>query len=154
MNTAVLFDLLQPFHKKLFDKAKQYIKVNDNEAAVVFAQAASEMCTEYALTLLLEVRGIDFLTEPLLEIFRVRNITDKRLRKLYTILSGDHIQTMPFWEKLKKHSDRRHKIVHKGERCNKEEAEESISAIDQYIKHIDGVVRQVRSRKTVGGEPD
>ena len=136
------------FHKKLLGKSKQYLKDGQDETAVVFAQIACEMCTEYALTLLFQIRGVQFLSEPLLDLFQVRNIVNNRLQKVYTALSRDRIQRTPFWQKLKQHYERRNKIVHKGARCTKREAQESISVIGQYIQHVDRVIEQIRSQRT------
>ena len=139
---AALIGELQPFHKRILSKANRYLKDGQKETAVVFAQAACEICTEYALTLLFQIKAVEFLAEPLLDIFQVRDIGNDRLRKVYMALSGDRIQQMPFWEKLMKHHKRRNKIVHKGDRCTKEEAEESISVVDQYIQHMDQVIKK------------
>ncbi len=92
--------------------------------------------------MLFQIKAVEFLAEPLLDIFQVRDIGNERLRKVYMALSGDRIQQMPFWEKLGKHHKRRNKIVHKGDRCTKEEAEESISVVDQYIQHMDQVIKK------------
>ncbi len=132
------------FHKQLLGKANQYLKDGQNETAVVFAQAACEMCTEYVLTLLFQVRGVPFLSEPVLDLFQVRSIFNKGLRKIYTALSRDSVQHTPFWQKLRHHYKRRNKIVHKGARCTKREAEESIRAVGQYIRHVDRVIEKIR----------
>jgi len=136
------------FYKKLLGKANQYLKDGQNETAVVFAQVACEIYTEYVLTLLFQVRGAQFLSEPLLDLFQVRSILDNRLRKIYTALSRDRVQDTPFWQKLRQHYKRRNKIVHKGARCTKREAQESISVVGQYIQHVDRVIEQIRSQRT------
>jgi HEPN domain-containing protein len=64
MSAATLVVAIQTFHNSLLEEAKKYAKAGQYEAAVVFAQAACEMCTEFALTILLRIRGIAFLTEP------------------------------------------------------------------------------------------
>jgi len=141
---AALLAELQPFHKKFFDETNKYLRDGQKEAVVVFAQTACELCTEYALTILLQIWEIQFLTRPLIEEFRARNIVDKRVREVYEGLSGDDLQKKPFLKKLDRLNTLRNKVVHKGAKCTKEEAEESIWAVGQYIRHVDRVIEKVR----------
>lgn len=147
MSTALLLEATKTFHRKLLDKARNSLRSSQREMAVVISQAASEMCTEWALTVLLQIRGDQDLVEPMLGLFLVRDICNERLRRIYTALSGDNLQKVTFWTGLKRHHDRRNGIVHKVARCTDDEARESLDVVRQYIRHVENVLDDLQRRR-------
>lgn len=145
MSAALLVEATKPFHRKLLKEAKKSLRSNQDEMAVVLSQAASEMCTEWALTTLLNLRDDQDLAEPILELFQTSDICNDKLRPIYIALSKDNVQKAPFWQKLKNHHSRRNKIVHKGAKCSHNEAQESVDIVGQFIQHIEEIVSQLQN---------
>lgn len=103
---------IQPYHKKFLSQAKKYLRDGQNEAALVFAQAASEIYTESALKLLFRLKGVASLYEALYNKNHVYDICKEQVRKVYTAISDDRVQKQQFWTKLKEFRELRHKVVH------------------------------------------
>lgn len=150
MSTALLLELTKPFHHKLLDKAKRSLRSDQNEMAVILPQAASEMCTEWALTALLKMRNDHDLAEPILDLFRASDICNDRLRRIYTTLSKDNVQRASFWQTLKSHHSRRHNIVHKGAKCTHDEAQESVGVVGQYVHHVETILNGLQRAQDKG----
>jgi hypothetical protein len=141
MSAALLAELTKPFHRKLLDEAKNSLQSGLNEMAVVLSQAASEMCTEWALTTLFTIRNIQDLADPLLDLFVVPDICNERLHRVYAALSGDSPNQQPFWSTLKAHRDRRNVVVHRGQKSSHTEAQESVIVVEQYLIHVENVLK-------------
>ncbi len=139
-NALLLAELTMPFHRKLIDEAQSSLKSNSFELAVVLSQAASEMCTEWALTGLFAMRDDSDLTDPILSLFQVRNICTERVRRVYEALSGDSPTQLPFWAQLMDHHNRRNALVHRGKRPSASEATESVDVVNRYLAHIEQVL--------------
>jgi hypothetical protein len=141
MSAALLAELTKPFHQKLLEEAKNSLHAGLHEMAVVLSQAACEMGTEWALTTLLTIRDIKGLAEPLLELFKTTDISNHRLHDVYEALSGDSPNQQPFWSALKIHHARRNGVVHRGQKSSQNEAQESVLVVEQYLIHLDNVVK-------------
>ena len=76
-NALLLVELTKPFHQKLIEEAQNSLKSSLFEMAVVLSQAASEMCTEWALTGLFAMRDDSDLTDPILGLFQVTDICNR-----------------------------------------------------------------------------
>jgi len=141
MSAALLAELTKPFHQKLLEEAKHSLHAGLYEMAVVLSQAACEMCTEWALTTLLTIRNIKGLAEPLLDLFKATDICTERLHNVYEALSGDSPNQQPFWSALKIHHARRNGVVHRGQKSSQNEAQESVLVVEQYLLHLENVVK-------------
>lgn len=59
------------------------------------------------------------------------------MRPLYEALSRDKIGQALFWSKSQADEDLRDKVVHKGQRVTRQEAEASYRAVTQLVEHLD-----------------
>jgi hypothetical protein len=146
MSAALLAELTKPFHRKLLDEAKNSLKASLNEMAVVLSQAASEMCTEWAITGLFAMRDSHDLASAILGLFMVPDICNDRVRRVYSALSGDNPNQKPFWSQLKSHHDRRNGLVHRGQKSSPTEAEESVAVVEQYVLHVETVLTDLQTK--------
>lgn len=148
MSAALLAEATKPFHQKLLHEARTSLASKMNEMAVVLAQAASEMCTEWAISALFAMRGDDDLAEPILRLFLVKDICSDRVRSVYSALSGDNPNQEPFWERLKSHRERRHAVVHRGAKSSDSEAAESVAVVEAYVIHVEAVLSGLQAEQT------
>ena len=139
-----LDELTKSFHRNLLAEAKTCLASDQPEMTVVLAQAAAELCTEWAITTLFSARRDDDLAEPILDLFQVKDICNDRVRAIYTALSKDQPQKAPFWPELKHHHTRRNSIVHRGTKCVAADAESSVLVVGLYIAHVEGAISQVQ----------
>jgi len=146
-SALLLAELTKPFHQKLIEEAKNSLKSNLFEMAVVLSQAASEMCTEWALTGLFAMRGDSDLTDPILGLFQVTDICNDRVHTIYSALSGDSPKQMPFWAGLKSHRDRRNDLVHRGMKPSPSEATDSVAVVNQYLDHVERVLSGLQEKQ-------
>ena len=146
MSAALIAELTKPFHRKLLDEAKNSLTSSQNEIAVVLSQAASEMCTEWAITGLFGMRGDQDLAEPILALFLSYDICNDRLHRIYLALSGDSPNQRPFWSQLKSHKDRRNDLVHRGKKPSPTEAEASVRVVEQYVLHVETVLANLQTK--------
>jgi hypothetical protein len=129
-----------PYHRDLMHQAKGLLHEGKHPLAVVVAQTACEVLTEQMMTALTER-----LDEPLRKWVRGRrrprnaDLYDKRVRTLYTALSGDHIESQPFWPDYKKHVELRHQVVHRGVHVDEADARRSCDAAQKLLEHVEAV---------------
>ena len=147
MNAALLSELTKPFHQKLRDEARQSLTSGQNEMAVVLAQAASEMCTEWVISALFALRGDAELAEPILTRFRTTDICSNYVHDVYVALSGDTPNQQPFWERLKRHQRRRNDVVHKGKKSSPIEAADSVAVVAEYLLHVETVLSNLHAKQ-------
>jgi hypothetical protein len=147
MSAALLSELTKPFHRKLLDEARHSLTSGLNEMAVVLSQAASEMCTEWAITALFALRDDTDLAEPILGLFVVKDICSERVHRVYAALSGDSPNQRPFWARLKRHRDRRNGAVHQGKKSSPSEAAESVAVVDEYLLHVETVLSNLQAKQ-------
>lgn len=116
-------------------------------AAVVAAQTASEVFMEGTLRELFQLRKIDNFWGEIGAFIPNYNIAaNKKLRRLYTALSGDDdIAQKPFWRKLVDHVELRNDIVHDGNDATEAQSEASYAAVDELMNHINGVLAGLRT---------
>ncbi len=121
----------------LLGAAKQLRDNDHNEAAIVTAQTACEVCTEIVLTLTFQSRGIDYLNDPLGHLLSNYNVGNERVRRLYEAVTDDLIsKTSPHWSSFQKHVKKRNDVVHSGEQATRAEADASIAVAAEIIEHI------------------
>jgi hypothetical protein len=143
MSAALLADITKPFHRKLLDQAQGALRAEMNEFAVVVAQAAAEMCTEWALTVMFRSRDLEALAEPMRGLFQSANICNEKLHDVFAALSGDQPNQQAFWSDLKQHSTLRKHIVHRGERATAIQATSSLSAVTRFIEYVELLQKRV-----------
>jgi hypothetical protein len=149
MSAALLADITKPFHRKLLDQAHGALRAEMNEFAVVVAQAAAEMCTEWALTVMFKSRDLGDLADPILELFQSTNICNSKLHDVFAAVSGDRPNQQAFWSDLKLHSALRIDIVHRGARATPSQAASSLSAVTKFIEYVE--LLQRRAGASAGG---
>jgi hypothetical protein len=115
--------------------------------AVVLAQTASEQCTEWSMATCFDIRGSKDLTGPVLELLRPLDVCNDRIRRLYSVLTGDSPKNKPFWKQLKAHAKRRHDVVHRGIKVSAEQAEESVTVVEQYVLHAEAAVAGAQTKR-------
>ena len=140
MSAALLTELTKPFHRKLLDEARSSLTSGSTETATVLAQAASEMCTEWAITGLFALRKDGDLTEAVLGLFVAKDICNERVRAVFSALSNDNPAQQPFWTTLKAHHKRRNLVVHRGSKASAAEAQESVVTVEQYIGYVEALL--------------
>jgi len=123
------------YHDELLTLCNTLISETRYELAVVVAQMAYEVLAEQTVT-------------PLLKSGQKKpwnfNLASKEPLKLYKELTHDEIDAQAFWATYKKHAERRHKVVHGGERVNEAHARDSFTAARQFVMHLEGVRRRLR----------
>ena len=145
MSAALLSELTRPFHRKLQDEAKVASVAGNNEMAIVLSQAASEMCTEWAITALFAARENADLAEPILGLFLVTDICSDRVHRVFAALSGEKPNQQSYWPLLKTHRDRRNEVVHRGSKSTGAEASESVAVVGQYLEHAESIVSKLQA---------
>ncbi len=139
--TALLVEMTRPFHQRLLGEARAVSGLSQSEMAVVWAQVACEQCTEWAITTLFSKRSDAGLGDLIFRWVGSYDIVgSKRMHDLYERLSGDSPNQKPFWQELTRHHERRNLLVHRGQKCSLEEANASVATVDEYIRHIEGVI--------------
>jgi hypothetical protein len=146
MSAALLADITKPFHRKLLDQAQAALRAETNEFSVVLAQAAAEMCTEWALTVMFTNRDLAVLAEPVLDLFQSTNICNEKLHSVFAAISGDRPNQQPFWKDLKLHTDLRNDIVHRGARASPVQATASLEAVTKFVEYTEELQKQTPKR--------
>ena len=131
-------------HEMLIGMAKDALDRKEFELSVILATCACEMLTERAFRLLFSYRDIKYLYDSIIETqWEYNNITNKRNRNLYIILSKDDIpKTFKGWSDLCQHYKRRNGIAHRGVTVDVENAEKSLQIVNKYIKHIEAKLEE------------
>jgi hypothetical protein len=126
------------YPQKLLNLARRLIDDGEFAIAVVVAHIACEIATERSLTEAFTVKGIPHLEEAVTDLFSGNNLANKRIRKLYTALTGDQIEKAAFWEQFKKSASRRNDIAHSSVTVTvtKAEAEDSHTAATALVAHL------------------
>ena len=118
-------------YEVLLDTAKKLHDAGYNEAAIVLAQTACEVCTERVMVAAAAAGG-----KPRSKLqLSNYNLDRTNVRKLYTEVTGQDIrQDDPGrWDAFQEHVKRRHKVVHRGQPATAEDASASIKAVEYII---------------------
>ena len=129
--------VITSYPQALLGAAKSLIDNDLFTISVVVSHMACEIATERTLSESFAKKDIQYLEEPVGALLNGYNITNRRIRILYTALTGDEIQNQPFWQKLVDSGKRRNNIIHKGIQVEKTEAEESYKATSDLITHLE-----------------
>ena len=116
--------------------ARDLIGAGQFTLSVVVSHMACEIATERSLSESFTKKGIQYLQEPVLDFLNGYNLANKRVRKLYTALTGDEIQKQAFWKRYTDSAERRNRIMHQGAAAARDEAEESLKAASDLVSHL------------------
>jgi hypothetical protein len=132
-----------PYHNDLMQQAKVLLDEGKYPLAVVVAQTACEVLGEQMMTLLTE--SVDERVRRWIRdrLPRTVDLDDERVRVLYTALSGDPIESQPFWSDYKEHVKLRHRVVHRGVRVTEADARRSYGAAQRLLEHLVAVLAKL-----------
>ena len=140
MSLLLLFNQL-PYHLALLDTARELLRANHRENAVVTAMIACEIFTEQVFSAVYRKKGLAHLEDPIHALHNNYSLGNERMRDLYVVLTGDEIQLQPFWSKFKEAASRRNRVVHKGHRVSSEEAQDTCDIARQLVAHLETVLQ-------------
>jgi hypothetical protein len=129
---------IPPYYQQLLETAERYRRDGEYEVAVILAQTACELVTEWAFETFF--RAHDLTEADKRNLVRNYDLGKDRVKALYVLLSRDKIERQHFWSDFKAHAKRRHAIVHKGEKATAREADASLRATTDLIAHAESVV--------------
>ena len=124
------------YPQQLITLAERLLRDNEFSMSVVVAHLAAEVAAGRKLTDAFVARGIPDLEEAVTALFSGSNLTNERIRKLYTALTGDDIGNEPFWSDFRSSAQLRNRIAHAGSIASQSEAERAIAAASAVIKHL------------------
>jgi len=125
----------------LLSIAKFLLGKNDDKLcglATIMAHLACEVAIERSLSDSFARKGIQSIEETVADILNGYNLANDKVRKLYASLTGDEIQEQPFWGSFLRSAKRRDNIIRKGLIVGRADAEESITAADDFLAHLTG----------------
>lgn len=112
--------------------------------ALVVAQAAVEVGVETAIDFALQLHEVhDPLRKWVGKDVTSWSPTNKRVQGLWTALTGDEISAAPGWAVYKEGTKWRHAFVHQAKGVSEEQAASFITASEQVVSHIVGVMTKV-----------
>ncbi len=140
--------MLKHQYEMILDMAKDALDKSEKELSVILACASCEILTERAFRLLFSYKRIEYLYDSVIErTWEYNNITRKKSRDLYIILSEDNItKTFTSWGAYCEHYKRRHEIAHRGREVTREEAEKSIKVVKEYIDHLEKILENKKPK--------
>ena len=112
--------------------------INDGQfsIAAIVCHMACEIATERTLSASFAKKGIEYLQESVLKLFSGYSLSNERLRRFYTALTGDEIQKQPFWREFDKLATRRNDILHRGKIIGKDDANKSLEVAHTFVAHL------------------
>ena len=127
-----------PYYTELLGVSRQLLTEGRHELAVVVAQMAAELLVEQTITSVAAKKNA-ILPKRLLRRgqYLNANLASPLVREFYTALTGDQIDSQPFWDKYDAHVARRDGIAHRGQRASAGEAQASCDATAQLIDHLE-----------------
>jgi hypothetical protein len=112
-----------------------------HQMAVIFAHAACELHTEWALNQLLGARSDKTLVELVLPADRdVTSLETARTRRVYAALTGDDPKVSDWWDAWVDSRQDRHEVAHRGALMTRAKADKAIAVAERYITHVTGKV--------------
>lgn len=138
MNRLLMFD---PKSSEFFRIAENLYDNGDYLYAVVAAQTAFELHMEGVFEYILHLRGTVQISAAVGDLIRSYNLDDPKVRKVWEAFTGHKLtEDAKTWTVYKAHLERRHGLVHRGERVSKEEATASLRAVNELATQISAVV--------------
>jgi hypothetical protein len=120
----------------LLETAKSLVAAGQPTIAIVTAHMACEIAAERALARAFAARGLEFLEASVTDLLNGHNMASDRVRGLYTALTGDHIETQPFWGNFVISSKRRNRAIHAGDVLSEAEGRDSVAAATALVDHL------------------
>ena len=124
------------YPQRLLDICKGLIEKELFGISVVVAHMACEVSVERVLSAAFVSKGLQYLEDSVLEFLSGYNLGNDRHRKLYTALTGDHIEQQAFWLDFKDSAELRNKIIHRGHIVGRTEAEKSYKTTSAFVAHL------------------
>src|SRR5262249_41237884 len=124
------------YPRNLLSVARTLIDEGRFSIAVIVAHMACEIATERSLAEAFAIKELQYLEASVDDLINGYNLANDRIRKLYTALTGDEVQTAAFWQNFKESAQRRNKIIHGGTIVGKTEAEEAYEAATAFVAHL------------------
>lgn len=107
------------------------------QMVVLFAHAACELHTEWAINQLLDARTDKTLVGLVLPAERdVMSLDNDRIRRIYSALTGDEPKKSDWWKEWLESRQDRHDVAHRGAQMTQAKADKAINLADRYIKHL------------------
>ncbi|HEV3071848.1 MAG TPA: hypothetical protein VGY76_10545 [Solirubrobacteraceae bacterium] len=125
-----------PIYRRLLDKAYALHEAGEHEYATVAAQTACEVVIaaavrrQFAMQSSILLRSVEGL------IGGRWAMTDKRVRTVWTSLTGDNLGEADFWRDYNAHIGRRNQIVHAGGTVTPDEAAASIAVAEKVCGYM------------------
>jgi hypothetical protein len=135
---------IRTYPDRLLGTARNLIDSGEPSISVVVAHMACEVATARALTVAFEKNEIGYLEDAVGEFLSGYSLSNERLRKLYTALTGDAIQKEKFWERFKTSAGRRNSIAHYGDIVDAAAAEDTLAIAKDYVAHVVKVTEALR----------
>jgi len=130
------------YHDELMAVARQMLDRGDRpELVVILAQMACEIFAAQVIDVVVSRRGLDFLRDWIDTRLPNSNLANEPVRRLYESLSDDTIGQWAQWGDYKRHSERRNRVVHEGERIDAGQANDSFQVCEALLKHLAAVMR-------------
>jgi hypothetical protein len=121
---------------QLIDAAEEMIAQSHYEISVVTSQMACEISVERTLAHYFRAQELKHLEGPIDDLLPSYNLANEKVRKLYTAVTGDKIQTEFFWTEYKIMVTIRNKAIHAGQRIEKSQAEMVLRVAKLILKHL------------------
>ena len=136
------------YPSQLLEAAEEMAASKKFEIAVVTSQMACEIQVERVLRAWFKCRALVDLESAIGDLLPSYNLSNEKLRKLYTSLTGDAIQRQAFWSEYKVLVSLRNKAIHGGARLQHTHAQVSISAAKRMLHHLSRIEQQANERCT------
>jgi hypothetical protein len=121
---------------QLIEAAEDMIAQNHYEISVVTSQMACEISVERTLAHYFRTQELKHLEGPIDDLLPSYNLANEKVRKLYTAVTGDKIQTEFFWAEYKTIVTIRNKAIHTGQRIEKSQAQMVLRVAKLLLKHL------------------
>ena len=130
------------YPSQLLEAASEMLLRERYEVCVVTAQMACEICTERVLRTYFVVREVAFLENPIGDLLPSYNLSNDRVRKVYTALTDDPVHQQFFWSEYKVVVSLRNKAVHAGARIQESQAQMVLRVAKLVVKHLQSVEKR------------
>jgi uncharacterized protein YijF (DUF1287 family) len=131
-------EVIRSYPRELMQLARRLIderKEHQFSLAVIVVYMACEIATERSISEALDAKGAQYLKDWVMD-RRVSNLTDKRVRDLYTALTDNNPAQHSSWSEFKEYEKLRNAIVHRGRIATDAEAEASYRACNDLLEHL------------------
>lgn len=139
--------MFDPKSGEFFQIAERLYDEENYLYTIVAAQTAFELYMEGMFDYVLHLRTTVDIGEAIGEMIRDYNLDNQRVRRLWRGFTGHSLtDNEKVWRAYKAHLERRHGLVHRGERVTQAEAAESLKAVNDLATQIADVVIRLMPR--------